>query len=194
MKKFLILLLVLGMTSFAQASVLMIDIEVGGVDYDGEFLSVGTTVVAKVVQLATDAAGSGGELWLDYVGSDMTWEDTTPTVDYGMAVFYGWNWSLNGFEVVAADGSLHVTKIPNLGAGTPGLGQDMDIITPGVQPYVSLFEMTFQTTVTSDVEFIGMSQWDGVQYPLPETIYVGVPEPMTIALLGLGGLFLRRRK
>ncbi len=35
---------------------------------------------------------------------------------------------------------------------------------------------------------------DGVTFTLLDTQPVGVPEPMTIALLGLGGLLLRRRR
>jgi hypothetical protein len=193
MKKLLILIFVFGIASGANAT-LFLDIEINGADYAGEVLLPGDVFVVKVVQDATDMTGSGGELWLDYVGTNMTWDDTTPTVNYGTGQYYGWNWALNGFEVTGG-GSLHVTKIPNLAAGgTPGIGQDMDIITPGVQDYVSTFEMTFEITVTGDFEFMG--QWDGTPYSVSETILVGVepPEPMTIALLGLGVLFLRRRK
>ena len=83
-------------------------------------------------------------------------------------------------------------------------------VTAGIPTYASIYTVSFVAngagTVTVDAT---SGQWDGLVaipgindgfygsgaiYGLPYAQITVIPEPMTIALLGLGGLLLRRRK
>jgi hypothetical protein len=214
MKKFLILILVLGFASAASAA-LQMDIEVGGVDYAGEILAPGTTVTVRFVEdAAANTTGNGGTWETAYTGNNLVMTDTTSTAYYsnlyvppstdppaGFAERGGWDWFLNaGVTLSTTSGDVRVSKSGAIGGNTPG--------TPGTDtiwreestdygttwttilgaPDIAVF--AFDITATQTVAPVG--SWNGTQLALSETIYI--PEPMTIALLGLGGLLLRRRK
>ena len=193
MKKLLVLMMVAAIASVATAA-LSLDVEVGGSDYAGEILAVGTTVTVKVVQSAPNGNGQGGVISIGYAGTGGTKIEGTPTLVF-VAPFTGWQWFINGIDDSVA-GAVKATKIPNLPVGggppigTPGIGSDMSALGAGV-PYEFTFGATFDTTVTHNVALTG--SWDGSAVSLTELINV-IPEPMTMALLGLGGLFLRRRR
>lgn len=188
MKKLLVLMTVAVMASVASAA-LMMDVEVGGVDYAGEELAVGTIVTVMVIQDAQNAAGVGGLLEIGYVGTDGAGIEGTPMQVPTMGVFEGWSWMLNGIDD-AVDGAVKKSAASNIGAGTPGIGSNLHLFTPGF-PYAFTFGATFAVTETHDLALTG--NWDGVDISVIEAINV-IPEPMTMALLGLGGLFLRRRR
>jgi hypothetical protein len=197
MKKLLVLLLVLGMISVTNAGTLTIDVEVGGVDYAGQALAPGTEVTVKIIQTATDTAGAGGEMYVAFAGTPVSITDNTPgpaVYDPGPpASLYGWNWLLNGgvSMIDQGGGVYHAWKgaAANPGVGTPGVGAVMDPLGPIM--YSNTYEFKFQVG-DGDTDLVWGGTWDGDLDGIAETIIV--PEPMTIALLGLGGLFLRRRK
>ena len=199
MRKLLILLVVIGLTSVVSAGMIL-DIEVDGVDYDGETLAL---------------TGSAGVFLVSFVGTEGTATDTTGTSYYtGPGNFSGdqstwfqekggWDWLLNGGAYFSG-GLFNVNKSSAVGGatpGTPGLGTTMHSeanITTGfgvynqnVQMYTATAEFTFTATETGDVAF-DLGNWNGVTVSGSELIIV--PEPMTIALLGLGSLVLLRRK
>lgn len=130
MKKVVTLVLVLSMVSMANAGIMMLDVEVGGVDYAGEMLAVGTEVTVKLVQEAGDAAGSGGELAVSYVGTDvalMTDYLVAPTFDPVNMTMIGWTWAFDGGAAAYPD-YVWIGKTATAGVGTPGLGTDLDAI------------------------------------------------------------------
>ena len=192
MKKLFVLMLALGLAATAQAGVLNLDVEVGGSDYAGEMLGIGTEVTVKVHQVTPDADGAGGVFWLNFAGTNSAFDDTTPT--FSMTTYEGWQWLLNGSEIIAnASGQggldLHTTKNASPGVGTPGEGSILGTL----GAYTDTIVLTFEASESHLVQFVGSSSWDSAAPTASEMVNV-IPEPMTIALLGLGGLFLRRRK
>ncbi|MHC4739255.1 MAG: PEP-CTERM sorting domain-containing protein [Planctomycetota bacterium] len=204
MKKLLILMLVLGMASSASATLTLVA-EVGGLPFplDGSvWLNMGTTVVVKVVQDAPNPTGSGGEMTVTMSASSGSATDTTPQFNSSIP-YAGWDWLLNGGVnfIDNGDGTHYAWfgKTAQISSswgmpGTPGIGSWVGYPGYGGWAYESTMEFSFETTAPTDLVWSGT--WDGVDMTgvIGGIVNVGVPEPMTIALLGLGGLFLRRRK
>lgn len=186
MKKFLALLLVLGMASSASA-ILQIS-----VDGDPE------PVDSQITILPSDT------LILDI------WTDT------GLAMFQSQTWQLVcdvtlgtvGYDgqpgvKVAGDGSLF---------SPPYTVENAAIISPAGMEGVAGLAVTFGGIAAGTVLFdqilfhcdaegdVILQLWDAPDGGAPTTlldqviIHQVVPEPMTVALLGLGGLFLLRRR
>jgi len=202
MKKLLVLLLVFGMSSLANAGLLSLYVEVGSSPYvEGTLVPVGSTVDVYIVQGAEDTLGSGGEVFVDFenvAGATPTDLTVSPMVDF----YGGWNWLLNGGVQIlgsaagADEGDFWMSKVANLPGGTPGIGSIMGLTgMPGRETYTNTNSTAmFSFTTPDDITVVSFTKgvWDGVL--VSDSVQVGIPEPMTLALLGLGGLFLRRRK
>ena len=161
MKKILVLMLVLGMTSMASAALTF--------SVDTVTILTGATTV---VGIESDVAGFA---WTGYVG------------------YAPGNAELTGMVATAAAGpDATVTNDPFGYAGYYKI-EALDY-TP---PSDILAGVQFNGTITGHTEgtynVYLMSPWSAPG--LQDTLLVNViPEPMTLGLLGLGGLFLRRRK
>jgi hypothetical protein len=178
MKKLLILVLVLGMASVASAAP-DVDFYIGGSEVSVINLLVDQTVTLQLYANNADAytMGIGGS---DVSGNMYTSAatiagftgvyayDTTKAGGDAYMSFYNSGPDYSYFYLSASDSTSPFT------------------LTSGVQFTMALKGLAEGTTyITMDISSPGTDQ----------TIQVNViPEPMTIALLGLGGLFLRRRK
>lgn len=194
MKKFLVFALVLGISSMASALV-SLDISVDG----------------EIVTSSEITIGPSDEITLDIHGT-VTNDD--PVALYLILQGPG---TMSGGTILQGDG-VHVEmhpddEVPEAGGITWGEAFDEYAGYPGVQPMINMIELlTF--TPELDLEGVlfdgkifhclgpedvtltlvgaeGLFEGTGVVY---DTLIIHQPEPMTIALLGLGGLFLRRRK
>jgi hypothetical protein len=171
MKKLLVLMLVLGMVSAANATVVF---------YYGDS-DAGTSV--DVV--------AGGSITLQ-VYDDNTTQD-------GYIAYWYVDWGepgtlTNGAYTANAGSSAVIAAYTETGVGTGYEMQSMSVaddIAVGVQ-----WTADFDATGLTQGQSATLSIYDGrIGYSTADTLTVNVvPEPLTIALLGLGGLFLRRRK
>ena len=168
MKKSLVLVLVLGVASVANAAYIQID----GVSRSAADLFEGGTLVITIV-------GDDASSWLGYIiveegGAGALGNATRlgAAGDIGAFSAYteaGWG---AGYELTAA---MSPGGVPAIAEG-PQFTVDYSGGTLGQTAVISLFV---------DPEYGA---------PVSSVAVTIVPEPMTVVLLGLGGLFLRRRK
>ena len=196
MKKILILLLVFGISSLANAGVLSLEVYVDGSPYvEATPVTGGAAVDVYLVQDAEDTLGSGGEVWVTFSGASGAATDLSDTI--GVDLYGGWDWLSNAGVSMLDASTFWMGKVANLGIGTPGLGSLMGhsaMPAASRETYTVLNSTALLSFAYVDPTLVEFDQgtWDGAL--VDGSVQVGVPEPMTIALLGLGGLFLRRRK
>jgi len=189
MKKLMFMAMVLVSVAAMAPAALMLDVEVDGVDYAGQALTAGTVVTVNVVQDMANQAGSGGIITADIIGTPGSISGLA-----GEAVGNGWDWMIAGTQAFIGN-QAYYEVVAKAGKGTPGMGSLVGLsavpMAPYSVPYVSTMSFSFAVSETQNLALGGL--WDGVANDDAELITV-VPEPMTMALLGLGGLFLRRRR
>jgi len=167
MKKLLVLLMVLGLATSAQAAL--------SISLSETTVLTGDTVTASVVS-------SDNGNWIGYFilsEDQVMWTDP-------VAADYSGSWTTSG--------------IGNLGyvAAVPGYSAVYDMsAASNLQPTDVVAGTQFSISIVGQqigTIYLGMADADYNPIAGTLTSLVVVPEPMTIALLGLGGLFLRRRK
>ena len=184
MKKFVVLLLVLAMASVANASVAALDFEYAG---GGTEVPENTAITINVVgdtdcedfRVSVAVTGSFSNVGVGTVNTLFT--DSLSTAGQ------------------LKDGSTANVYVFQKNGIVDTVGSDPLVPTSAIFGTITLTTGALGGTITID-------DYAGVFPPPTDTIYNGttidagsldltiIPEPMTIALLGLGGLFLRRRK
>ena len=172
MKKLLVLMLVLGLTSVAGAVLTDISISVNGEITASEiWISPSDTVVIDIHSAVAN------EMGLAYINFNLA----------GAGTLY----TLSGARVTdnAGDQGGYV------GPYDYDVYREFELTvadTGGIIVAGTMFEVDLHCEGLGDV-FVELQE--GVGYTVVDTLTIHqIPEPMTVALLGLGGLFLRRRK
>ena len=188
MRKLLIFILVLGMASAANAGLV---ISVNG-DPD--------PIDSEIWLLPSET------LWLDIhsVGGD-TGDSFFALVTSGLGVIDGWSGVTNIPD--APDASMllgpagpAMNFIGGLGArdgvaGTVGSFTALPPYADGVYFDLIDFHCEGEGDVLIELLEVDSTLWTVTGMPVMDSVVIHqIPEPMTILLLGLGGLFLRRRK
>jgi hypothetical protein len=165
MRKLLVLFLVLGLTSAANALLITVD------EQEGDAFEVDITSTITVV--SDDASSWLGYIFVDEGGAGSLENAVVLDAagDIGAATAYTGAGFGTGFELTA---SMSPTGIPPLAAGSQF---SFD--------YVGSVGDTATISLFVDPEFTT---------PVASVNVTVVPEPMTVVLLGLGALFLRRRR
>jgi len=184
MKKLIVLSLMLGIASVANATILQLSVD-------------GVTNGDATQEITINVC--------DYVVIDIHGPADSPLLGYIIIEEDGGE---DGGEWV--DGSYNEVNYPVVHAAAgdmagvvayteSGWGDGYEV-TADYTPYSSIedglwFEFLFHCTKMD--ETVTISLWDddlGYETPVDTIIIHQIPEPMTIALLGLGGLLLRRRR
>jgi hypothetical protein len=185
MKKLLVLLILVGLTTMASAA---LQISVGG-----------------------DPEPVDSEIWLlpsETIFLDV-WTDATIDKDDADTWFNGWALVVDtthgsivpGMVTAKFSGDAGYTIFPNAVANglypgpEDGVGGTATPVDTTADPGDVLFdEIIFHCEDFIDATILLYTTQDYVTYTLNDSVIIHQPEPMTVALLGLGGLFLRRRR
>ncbi len=170
MKKLLVLMLVLGMASLANAG--LVDV----LDLD---LTDSTTLVVR----ATNdwAAGETYDYGVMLIGVTLTGASNVDTSALAVTLVQDSNGGQAGPPWAAFIGPLGSSGIAAATANT-----DPENLIMVSSPF-AILQIDFTGIGTAQI--MGLASSAGINGPV-----VPIPEPMTMVLLGLGGLFLRRRK
>ena len=187
MKKFLTLLLILGMASMAHAAVqLSID---GDTEIDEWTLEPSQTVMIDI-HADADYLGLGYIIIEEGSVGLGEWYDDDVTV----SPYYAQDPGLNGYpKVLAAAGDTADTlRYEEVGWGG---GYEWTIAdSAGILPGGQVFEYLFHCTGEGDVIIALYDDAEGYDTPVDTITIHQVPEPLTLSLLGLGGLGILRRR
>ena len=165
MRKLLILFLVLGLASAANATLIKVD------GLEGDSFEVDTQTTITVVSEDTSS-------WLGY-----------------LIIEEGGAGSLENVAVLDAAGDLGAAS-PYTEAGW-GTGFELSAaMGPTADPPIAVGDQFSLDYIGSIGDTATISLFVDPEYTIPvaSVNVTVVPEPMTIVLLGLGGLFLRRRR
>ena len=177
MKKMLILTLILGMTSVAGAGIVVVGTNgntAGAVQTD----PIGDVVEQQALFMGVAGLGSISNETLIYPGNLAALTDYTG-LDADLTA---------GVDALIADYAIANPDFSNGGSTKIVFLEYFDgTAPPGTPPPVSGVLTTFDVTGTVEVYLMDPLLGGVVSAAI-------IPEPITLSLLGLGGLFLRRRK
>jgi hypothetical protein len=159
-------------------------------------LVLGTAAAANAVVIEVDGQAGEAIVLPDTVATvTVIGEDTANWLGY-MRIEEGCSGELSNPVVLDAAG--HLGGVPGDYDEPPWLpGYELTVaMSPGGVPAVAAGpQFHFDYSYSGDlVEGTTISLYVDPQYEVPESSVRIVPEPMIVVLLGLGGLFLRRRR
>jgi hypothetical protein len=201
MKKVLVLLMIFGLASMASAATMSIQINAGDVAVYTGSEQITIELVAAGFAQGTYGAGELGQMTIDNIKSTLvSGSDVGDGIDLGAPLHNAQATLHPNFDQINIAGTYDAT-VGNMiktisGAASATAFDGSDDVPNGV---VYEFELVLGSQAgTYTISLDNLKTFDLFGGPVAVTggtldITI-VPEPMTIALLGLGGLFLRRRK
>lgn len=184
MKKLLVLLLVLGMASTASAT-LQISVNGNQEPVDSEITLSQSETITLDIWTDADIPQFGGGAWM------LICDTTMGSIDPGISLVSGYSYGDPPYTADKAE------IIPPAGLeGIWGFYADFAGTSAGTTLYDEIIFHCEYGDPPHDVTIYLMDAPDGSPASIVYDAVVihQVPEPMTVALLGLGGLFLLRRR
>lgn len=177
MKKLLIMMLVLCVTSLASATTISLTDE-------------GTQIIANpgdTVTLMISSDAAPGLISMNAVITVTGGDIITAALDLGDMAAYGWDPTLSGPPIGVPGASVEIGG----GSGNFSTGNTATIVGFVDVAYTGLVQVV---SIAAGSTYGGSYDVTGSPPVFSQGIVEIVPEPMTIALLGLGGLFMLRRR
>lgn len=176
MKKLVVLALVLAVSSMAFGATADLEILVNGGAYAGGDIFEGDVVTLNLLELDGAPGNFGNDFVLSASGAASYVANSFEAVPSGLAV-------------------LGVLTLQDLGNGAQVTGPQTAFFGDALLSGGRLITIAVDAAEVGVINYSVAGVYGGVAQDIAGSInVVEIPEPMTVMLLGLGGLFLRRRK